>query len=295
MLLATINSGTLIIALPDLERALDTSILSLVWVILAYMISSTVLVLFAGRLSDLFGRKQAYVAGFVLFALASLGAGFAGGGTELILWRIAAGDRRRVPVRQLGRDRHRRVPARAARAGDGHEHDGRRGRPRDRAGARRRAGRDLLALGVLVQRAVRAARARCGRGSILRELAKPDRVRGYDVPGVLVFVVGLTGLVFGLSRGGPERLERPADDRRDRRRRRAAAAVRADRAPSPRADARPLDLREPAVRAPRPPRRSSTACRASRCCSCSSSTSRASRARTRSRRASSSRRWRSGC
>jgi Na+/melibiose symporter-like transporter len=39
-------------------------------------------------------------------------------------------------------------------------------------------------------------------GFVLRELAKPDRVRGYDVPGVLVFVAGLTGLVFGLSRGG---------------------------------------------------------------------------------------------
>ena len=89
MLLATINSGTLIIALPDLERALGTSILELVWVILAYMIASTVLVLFAGRLSDLFGRKQAYVAGFVVFGLASLGAGFSGGGTELILWRLA--------------------------------------------------------------------------------------------------------------------------------------------------------------------------------------------------------------
>src|SRR3954463_14005750 len=91
MLLATINSGTLIIALPDLERALGTSILSLVWVILAYMISSTVLVLFAGRLSDLFGRKRAYVLGFALFGLASLGAGFSGDGTELILWRIAQG------------------------------------------------------------------------------------------------------------------------------------------------------------------------------------------------------------
>src|SRR4051812_5795996 len=91
MLLATINSGTLIIALPDLERALGTSLLELVWVILAYMIASTVLVLTAGRLSDLFGRKRAYVAGFVVFALASLGAGFAGGGTELILWRIVQG------------------------------------------------------------------------------------------------------------------------------------------------------------------------------------------------------------
>src|SRR5712672_3113948 len=88
MLLATINSGTLIIALPDLERSLHTTLLQLVWVILAYMIASTVLVLSAGRLSDLFGRKYAYVGGFVVFALASLGAGFAADATQLILWRI---------------------------------------------------------------------------------------------------------------------------------------------------------------------------------------------------------------
>src|SRR2546423_8330987 len=91
MLLATINSGTLIIALPDLERSLGTSLLGLVWVILAYMIASTVLVLTAGRLSDLFGRKHAYVGGFVIFAAASLGAGFSADGTELILWRIVQG------------------------------------------------------------------------------------------------------------------------------------------------------------------------------------------------------------
>ena len=75
MLLVATNSGTLIIALPDLERALGTSLLTLVWVILAYMISSTVLVLTAGRLSDLFGRKTAFVAAFLIFAAASLGAG----------------------------------------------------------------------------------------------------------------------------------------------------------------------------------------------------------------------------
>src|ERR687891_1075122 len=91
MLLATINSGTLIIALPDLERSLGTTLLQLVWVILAYMIASTVLVLPAGRLSDLFGRKRAYVGGFLVFALASIGAGFAADGTELILWRIVQG------------------------------------------------------------------------------------------------------------------------------------------------------------------------------------------------------------
>ena len=91
MLLVATNSGTLIIALPDLERALGTSLLTLVWVILAYMISSTVLVLTAGRLSDLFGRKTAFVAAFLIFGAASLGAGFAANGTQLILWRILQG------------------------------------------------------------------------------------------------------------------------------------------------------------------------------------------------------------
>ena len=91
MLLSTTNSGTLIIALPDLERNLHTSLLTLVWVILVYMIASTVPVLSAGRLSDQFGRKRAYIAGFLVFSAASLGAGFAGSGGELILWRILQG------------------------------------------------------------------------------------------------------------------------------------------------------------------------------------------------------------
>src|SRR3954449_9777330 len=91
MLLATLNSGTLIIALPDLERSLHTTLLQLVWVILVYMITSTVLVLTAGRLSDLFGRKYAFVLGFVVFAIASVGAGFVHTGTELILWRVLQG------------------------------------------------------------------------------------------------------------------------------------------------------------------------------------------------------------
>src|SRR5207244_13368964 len=37
---------------------------------------------------------------------------------------------------------------------------------------------------------------------VLRELAKPDTVRGFDVLGTSAFLVGLTGLVLGVSRGG---------------------------------------------------------------------------------------------
>ena len=79
-----------------------------------------------------------------------------------------AGHRLGLPVRQRRRARHRRLPEGAARLGDGRQHDGRRRRPRARPGARRRAGRDLLALGVLVQRPARARRRRLGRADPAR-------------------------------------------------------------------------------------------------------------------------------
>src|SRR3954464_8836877 len=201
MLLATINSGTLIIALPDLERALGTSILSLVWVILAYMISSTVLVLFAGRLSDLFGRKQAYVAGFVLFAAASLGAGFAGGGTELIVWRglqgiggaflfanSAALVTDAFPKRQLGLAMGTNTMVAAVGLVIGPV-----------------LGGALVAISwhwVFWFNVPLTIAGSVWAGLVLHELADPDSVRGLDLAGTVTFVVGLTGLVLGISRGG---------------------------------------------------------------------------------------------
>src|SRR3954452_11257134 len=201
MLLATINSGTLIIALPDLERALGTSILSLVWVILAYMISSTVLVLFAGRLSDLFGRKRAYVLGFALFGLASLGAGFSGDGTELIVWRIAQGVGAAFLFANAG-----------AIVTDAF--------PREQLGLAMGTNTMVAAVGLVIGPVLGGALVSvswhwvfwfnvplAAAGALwalatLRELAGPDRVRGFDLPGVLTFVAGLTGLVYGLSRAG---------------------------------------------------------------------------------------------
>ncbi len=91
MLLATVNSGTLVIALPDLERALGVDLLTLVWVILAYMSPRRCSCSHSVACRDVFGRRRAFVLGLLIFSLASLGAGFASGGTELILWRVAQG------------------------------------------------------------------------------------------------------------------------------------------------------------------------------------------------------------
>lgn len=90
-LLATVNTGTLIIALPDLARALDTDIFSLVWVLLSYMLAQTALVLMVGRFADMVGRKKLYVGGFALFTLVSLLAGFATNAWELIAARTFMG------------------------------------------------------------------------------------------------------------------------------------------------------------------------------------------------------------
>jgi EmrB/QacA subfamily drug resistance transporter len=203
MLLATINSGTLIIALPDLERVLHTGLLTLVWVILAYMIASTVLVLSAGRLSDLFGRKKAYIGGFVVFAIASLGAGFAQDATQLILWRIVQG----IGAAFLFANA-------AALVTDAF--------PREQLGLAMGTNTMVAAVGLVIGPVLGGALVAIGwewvfwfnvplgligaawGAVILRELARPDSVRGLDLLGTTTFVIGLTGLVFGISRGGIE-------------------------------------------------------------------------------------------
>ena len=201
MLLATVNSGTLIIALPDLERSLGTSLLTLVWVILAYMITSTVLVLTGGRLSDLFGRKRAYVGGFLIFALASLGAGFAADGAQLILWRIVQG----IGGAFLFANS-------AALVTDAF--------PREQLGLAMGTNTMVAAVGLVLGPVLGGALVEISwhwvfwfnvplgfvgavwGWLVLRELASRDPERGLDLLGTATFVAGLTGLVLGISRGG---------------------------------------------------------------------------------------------
>jgi EmrB/QacA subfamily drug resistance transporter len=201
MLIATINSGTLIIALPDLERSLGTTLLQLVWVILAYMIASTVLVLTAGRLSDVFGRKRAYIGGFLLFTAASFGAGFSADGTQLILWRIVQGIG--------GALLFANAPALVTDAF-----------PREQLGLAMGTNTMVAAVGLVIGPVLGGALVAISwhwvfwfnvpiglAGAlwgwvVLHEMSIRDTQRGLDLLGTATFVAGLTGLVYGLSRGG---------------------------------------------------------------------------------------------
>src|SRR4051794_7567698 len=65
------------VALPDVAADLRTTFGELQWVVDAYALTLAALVLGAGSLADLYGRRRVYLLGLLLFALASLGCGLA--------------------------------------------------------------------------------------------------------------------------------------------------------------------------------------------------------------------------
>jgi EmrB/QacA subfamily drug resistance transporter len=90
-LLASLTSGTLIIALPDILRDLQTDLFALLWIVVGYTLVVTVLVLNAGRLADIFGRTRTYTLGLAVFTVASAFCAIAPTPLLLILGRVLQG------------------------------------------------------------------------------------------------------------------------------------------------------------------------------------------------------------
>lgn len=64
---------------------------SLSWIVTAYLITTTMTVPIAGKLSDIFGRRNILLIGVAIFVGASLMSGLSGNVTELIIWRAVQG------------------------------------------------------------------------------------------------------------------------------------------------------------------------------------------------------------
>ena len=79
------------VALPDIQRELDASLSDLQWVIDAYALSLAALLLTAGSLADLFGRRRVFVIGVVLFTVGSIACGAAQDITLLTVSRAFQG------------------------------------------------------------------------------------------------------------------------------------------------------------------------------------------------------------
>jgi EmrB/QacA subfamily drug resistance transporter len=91
MLLASLGTSIANVALPTFAQAFSASFQSVQWVVLAYLLAVTVLVVSAGRLGDMIGRRRLLLGGLVLFTAASVLCGVAPTLTLLIAARAVQG------------------------------------------------------------------------------------------------------------------------------------------------------------------------------------------------------------
>lgn len=85
MLLSSLGTSSANVGLPALEQAFNASFAQLQWVVLAYLLAVTTLIVGMGRLGDVVGRRRLLLIGLVLFTLASALCGVA-----LVLWQLIA-------------------------------------------------------------------------------------------------------------------------------------------------------------------------------------------------------------
>lgn len=86
-----LDATALPVALPTIQKELLFTPLSLIWVVNAYLLSLTSLLLIGGRLSDLFGKRVLFVWGLILFGLGSILCGMSTAQWWLLMGRVIQG------------------------------------------------------------------------------------------------------------------------------------------------------------------------------------------------------------
>ena len=90
-LMVVLDATIVNVALPHIQTALGFSGTNLEWVVNAYALAFGGLLLLGGRSGDLLGRRRVFIAGILLFTLASLAGGFATGQAWLLTARVFQG------------------------------------------------------------------------------------------------------------------------------------------------------------------------------------------------------------
>jgi len=91
MLLSSLGTSSANVALPTLAQAFGASFQQVQWVVLAYLLAITTLIVSAGRLGDMFGRRRLLLIGLAVFTAASVLCGLAPTLWMLIAARAAQG------------------------------------------------------------------------------------------------------------------------------------------------------------------------------------------------------------
>src|SRR6201993_3887950 len=85
--LAFIDGTVVNVALPALQRSLNATVVDVQWVIEAYSLFLSALLLVGGSLGDRYGRRRIFATGVTIFSFASAWCGFAPNINQLIFAR----------------------------------------------------------------------------------------------------------------------------------------------------------------------------------------------------------------
>ncbi|WP_258001504.1 MFS transporter, partial [Fischerella thermalis] len=91
LIMFTLDSSTVNIALPTITKAFNTHLAVSQWVIISYLIVVTTLIFSAARLGNMLGRRKLFQTGLILFTISSLLCGLAPGIIWLIGFRVLQG------------------------------------------------------------------------------------------------------------------------------------------------------------------------------------------------------------
>lgn len=86
-----LDATIVVVGLPRMVQGLHITVTTGLWTMTAYIITSTVFLLPAGRWSDMIGRKKIFLGGLVIFTLATAACGLAPNGALLLLFRFVQG------------------------------------------------------------------------------------------------------------------------------------------------------------------------------------------------------------
>jgi EmrB/QacA subfamily drug resistance transporter len=86
-----LDATIVVVALPRIVSSLHTTVTTGLWTLTGYVLTSTVLLLPAGRFSDSTGRRDTFMVGLGLFSLGTIACGFATSGGELVALRLVQG------------------------------------------------------------------------------------------------------------------------------------------------------------------------------------------------------------
>jgi len=89
--MAFIDGTVVNVALPALQSSLHATVVDVQWVVEAYGLFLSALILVGGALGDSLGRRKMFLLGVAGFAVASVGCGFSASITSLIIWRCFQG------------------------------------------------------------------------------------------------------------------------------------------------------------------------------------------------------------